>query len=167
MQRQQPFDVLQFAAHEFGDFGRRRIAFLRMPEAARCAQYGVDVLDDVNRQAHRARLVHDGALDGLPYPPGRIGREAKAAFGIELLHRMDQPEVALLDQVEQRQATVDVTPCDLDDQPQIALDHAVARRFITLLYAARELLFFRGGQQLGNADVVQVQAGRVMCRGSA
>src|SRR5207237_155957 len=73
------------------------------------------------------RLVHDRALDVLADPPRRIGREAKAALGLELLDRVHETEVAFLDQVAHRQAAAEVVLRDADDQPQVVLDHAVAR----------------------------------------
>jgi hypothetical protein len=77
-------------------------------------------------------LVHDGPFDRLANPPGRVGRKAKTAFRVELLHRPDQTEVTLFDQVEQRQSAVDVAPGDLHHQAQVAFDHATPTVFITL-----------------------------------
>ena len=66
--------------------------------------------------------------DGLADPPGRVGRELEALGVVELLDRPDQAEVALLDQVEQRQAGGRVGLGDRDDEAQVALDQARAWR---------------------------------------
>ena len=75
---------------------------------------------------------------------------------------MNQPEVALLDQVEQRQSTIDVTTGDLDDQPQIALDHAVSCRLVAILNLTCKLLFLVGGEQRRDADFGKVQASGIV-----
>src|SRR5215207_7036285 len=46
-----------------------------------------------------AALVGHGPPDGLPYPPGGVGREAEALLGIEPFDSLHQPNVALLDQI--------------------------------------------------------------------
>src|SRR5205085_4463250 len=53
-------------------------------------------LDDVHRDANRARLVCDATLDGLPDPPRRVGGELVAAAPVELLDRPDEPDDPLL-----------------------------------------------------------------------
>ena len=46
--------------------------------------------------------------------------------GVEALDGPEQAEVALLDQVLQRQALADVAAGDVDDQAQVGPDHPVA-----------------------------------------
>ena len=83
-------------------------------------------LGDVRRQADRAPAVVQRALDRLPDPQRRVGREAEALAPVELLHGADQSEDALLDQVEQRQiADALVLAGDRDDEPQVRVDHAL------------------------------------------
>src|SRR5690606_2421733 len=125
------------------------------------AQVEIDFLDDVDGQSDGARLVHDGAFDGLAYPPGGVGGEAEAAFGIELFHRVDEAEVAFLDEVQQRQAAVDVAAGDLHDQAQVGNDHALARRLVAAPCAPREVHFLFRGQQRTEADLVEIKTGGV------
>src|SRR5256886_17007584 len=80
---------------------------------------------DVHGQPDRARLVGERARDGLADPPRRVGGKARAALGLELLHRAQEPEVALLDQIRQRQPAVQVAARDLDDEAQVRLDQAL------------------------------------------
>jgi hypothetical protein len=92
----------------------------------------VEFLHHMHRQADGARLVHDGPLDVLADPPGGIGRKAEAAFRVELVQGVDQAEVALLDQVEQRHAAIEVMLGDVHHQAQVVLDHLLSRRLVAL-----------------------------------
>ena len=73
----------------------------------------------MHRDADGAGLIRDGAGDGLANPPGGIGRELVAALILELVHGLDQTDVAFLDQIEKLQATVGVLFGDGDDQTQV------------------------------------------------
>src|SRR5690606_40415348 len=92
----------------------------------------VDRLDHVHGDADRARLVGDGAVDGLPDPPGGVGRELVAPAVLELLDRADQPLVALLDEVEEAHAAAVVLLGDRDHEAQVRLDEVPARQLAVL-----------------------------------
>ncbi|OIQ76287.1 hypothetical protein GALL_420370 [mine drainage metagenome] len=77
----------------------------------------------MHRDADGARLVGDGAGDGLANPPGGVGGKLVAAAIFELVHRLHQADVALLDQIQELQATVGVLLGDGNHQAQIGLDH--------------------------------------------
>src|SRR5215211_2530675 len=85
----------------------------------------VDLLDHVNRDADGPPLVGDGAGYCLPYPPRRIRRELVAFGMVELLGGPYVLEVAILDEVEKRDAPVAVLLCDRDDQTQDGLEETV------------------------------------------
>src|SRR5579883_2862793 len=95
--------------------------------APRFAGQAVDDLHHVYRNANGARLVGDGAGDGLPDPPGCIGRELEAAPIVELLDGANEADVALLDQVQQVHAAADVLLGHANHQAQIGLGQALAR----------------------------------------
>ena len=99
----------------------------------------VQLLDDVDRDADRPRLVGERAGDRLADPPGRVGRELEALAVVELLRRADEAERALLDQVEERQALVAVVLGDRDDEAQVRLDHLLLRVEVAALDALGEL----------------------------
>ena len=80
-------------------------------------------LDHVHRNADRRRRVGDRAGDRLADPPGRIGRELEAPAVVELVHALHQPDIALLDQVQELEAPVPVLLGDRDHEPQVGLDH--------------------------------------------
>jgi hypothetical protein len=52
---------------------------------------------------------------------------------------MDQAQIAFLDQVVERQAAMQVMAGNADHQPQIGLDHVLARREVAGMGGAREL----------------------------
>src|SRR5205823_2714895 len=79
----------------------------------------------VHGETDRAAGVGDAARDGLTDPPRGVRRELEALAPIELLDRVHQAEVALLDQVEQRQARSLVLLRDRDDQAEVGLDEGL------------------------------------------
>ena len=117
----------------------------------------VELLDDVDRDADRARLVGERAGDRLADPPRRVGRELEALAVVELLRRADEAERALLDEVEERQALVAVVLGDRDDQAQVGLDHLLLGVEVAALDAAREVDLLLRGEQPDLADVLEEQ----------
>ncbi|MNH33077.1 hypothetical protein D3C79_935670 [compost metagenome] len=110
----------------------------------------------MDRQANGAGLVHDRPFDGLPDPPGGIGRETETTLRVEFLDRANQPQVALFDQVQQRKPTIHITPGDLHHQTQVALDHALAPGRIATLRKARKMNLFLWREQRRKADFIEV-----------
>ena len=78
----------------------------------------------MDRDADRAGLIGDGAADGLANPPGGVGGKFVPLFVLELVHRLHQTDVALLDQIQKGQAAVGVAFGDGDHQTQVGLGHA-------------------------------------------
>ena len=91
--------------------------------------------------------VGDAAGDGLADPPRGVGGELEALAPVELLDGVHQAEVALLDEVEQRQAGGLVLLGDRDDEPQVRLDE---RALGVLAFARRapQLALAGGGDVL-------------------
>src|SRR5262249_9756219 len=90
------------------DLGGVRLARELRAELALGAVDAVELLDDVDGHPDRAPLVGDRTRDGLPDPPRRVGRELVALAPVELLGGAYEPDRALLDQVEEREALVAV-----------------------------------------------------------
>ncbi len=82
----------------------------------------VDGLDHVHRDTDGAGLIRDGAGDGLPDPPGGIGRELVAAAIFELIDCLHEADVALLNQVEELQSAVGVLLRDRNDETKVGLN---------------------------------------------
>src|ERR687893_721462 len=62
-----------------------------------------DLVAPMDRHPYGAALVGDGALYGLADPPRRVRGEPPPALRVELLYGLHQADVALLDQVLERQ----------------------------------------------------------------
>src|SRR4051812_44934078 len=150
-------DLLRLDARDVGDLLGGGLA----PELGDQLALGpadlVELLDDVDRDADRARLVGQRASDRLADPPRRVGRELEALAVVELLGGADQAERALLDEVEERQALVAVVLGDRDDQAQVRLDHLLLRVEVAALDALGEVDLLLGGEQADLADVLEEQ----------
>ena len=107
------------------------------------------------------RLVCERPCHGLADPPGRVRGELEAVAVVEFLGRANEPDRALLDQVEKRQALVAVVLRDRDDEAEVRLDHRLLRRVVASLDALGELDLLRGRQERHLADVLQKQLQRV------
>ena len=116
-------DALDGQLDFLGDFFRRGLAAVFLHELLLHAHQLVDRLDHVHRDADGARLVGDGAGDGLANPPGGVGGKLVAAAILEFLDRLHQAHVAFLDQVEEGEAAVGVFLRDGNDEAQVGLDH--------------------------------------------
>ncbi len=124
----------------------------------------VDGLDHVDGNADRAALVGDGARDGLPDPPGRIGAELVAFAVVELLHGADQADVAFLNEIGKGHAAQRVAFGDGDDQPQVGLGQNGFGVLIAALDALGKADFFGQRQQMGPPDFAQPHAHGVVER---
>ena len=122
-----------------GDLLDRRLAAELDGERGTRAGEPALALRDVGRQADRARLVGERAADRLADPQRRVGREAEALAPVELLRGADQPDRALLDEVQQRQLGALVAPRDRDDQPQVVGDQLLLGLEVAALDALGEL----------------------------
>ncbi len=149
--------LLRRYLHIGADFLAGGLTTVLLHQAAADSHQLVDRLHHVHRDADGARLVGDGAGDGLPDPPGGVGAEFVALTVVELLHRPDEADVALLDEVQQGHAPSDVLLGHADHESEVGLGQALLTLEAVLLdlreVAAEALLVVR---QL----LVQVRLGR-------
>src|SRR5450755_3520675 len=117
----------------------------------------VELLDDVDGDPDRARLVSERAGDCLADPPGSVGRELEALAVVELLRRADEADGAFLDQVEERQPLVAIVLRDRDDEAQARLDHLLLRVQVAAPDPLGEINLLLSGQQPRLADLLQEQ----------
>ena len=96
---------------------------------------------------HEAPRAQDEFLDRGLDPPHRIGREAEAAIGLELLDALHQADVAFGNEVADRQAVAAIAHGDLGHEPQVAGDQ-LRRGFgiLVLGIALGEHVFLLGRQ---------------------
>src|SRR5262249_56033388 len=76
-------------------------------------------------------VVHDVAEDIGADPPGGVAGQLDAAARIVLFHRLHQPDVSLLNAIEQRQWTSVGLVGDLDDPPKVGGGQAVSGLYIS------------------------------------
>ena len=81
----------------------------------------VDGLHHMYGDADGTGLIGDGAGDGLTDPPCGVGGELVALGVVELLHGLDQTQIALLDQVEEQHAAAHVALGDGHHQTEVGL----------------------------------------------
>ncbi len=97
-------------------------------------------------------------------PPGGVGGELVAPAVVELLHRPDQPEGALLDEIEQGEAPADVALRDRDDESEIRFDHVLLGADVTPLYALGEGDLLLCAEEGDAADRAEVEAEGIEAR---
>src|SRR3954454_18862357 len=154
-------DLLGIDPGDVGDLLGGGLAAELGDELALGAADLVELLDDVDGDADRARLVGQRAGDRLADPPRRVGRELEALAVVELLRRAHQAKRALLDEVEEGQALVAVVLGDRDNQAQVGLDHLLLRIEVAALDALGEVDLLLRGQQPHLPDVLQEELERV------
>src|SRR6266496_1976524 len=115
-------DLVERQLHLLRDLLRARLAPELMHEVAAGPDELVDRLDHVDADADRPRLVGDRAGDRLADPPRRVRRELVAPLVLELVHRLHEPDVPLLDEVEELEAAVRILLRDRDHEAQVRLD---------------------------------------------
>src|SRR5690606_1518699 len=120
-QLQDLLDPLRRHVHRLRQLFARRLATEFLLQLAAGPEDLIDRLDHVDRDPDRPRLVGNRPADRLTDPPHRVGAELEALVMLELLHRADEPEIALLDQVEHAEPTAHVLLRHGHDQAQVRL----------------------------------------------
>ena len=83
---------------------------------------------------------------------------------VELVDRLHQPEIALLDEVEELHASADISLGDGDDEPEVGFAEALFRLFVALGHPLGEVLFLFGGQKRHLSDIFEIHLDRVVGR---
>ena len=109
--------------HFVGKFLGRCFAAERLEKfLLRPHQFAQD-FNHMHRDADGAGLVRKGPRYPLSDPPARIGRKLVAPAIVEFFHPSHQSDIAFLDEVQERQAAVNVFLADGDNQAQVGLRH--------------------------------------------
>src|SRR5262245_35142063 len=119
---------------------------------------------DVDRNPDRVHLIADSTVDRLTNPPHRIRGELRPSTPVEALGRANEAKRALLDQVEERHATIRVRASHDDDEAKIRLDQAMHRRQVALLDPLCQPDLLGRRQQAMPADLTQVLRERIRSR---
>jgi hypothetical protein len=86
----------------------------------------VNQFDHVGRDMNRLGIIENGSFDGLLDPPCRVGAESYAMFGIKGIHGTQKAEGAFFNEITEGQSSSGELLGDIDDQPQVAANQAVA-----------------------------------------
>src|SRR5829696_9740636 len=116
-------DLLDGQVDDLGDLLLGRLATELHGELALDAVDLAVPLADVHGQADGAGRVLETALDRLPDPQRRVGRELEALSPVELLGGADQAQHAFLDQIAQGQTLALILARYRDHQPEVGVDH--------------------------------------------
>jgi len=119
----------------------------------------------VDGQSDRPSLVGQGPRDRLTNPPGGVRRKLEAELVVELLDRANQAQVALLDEVQERNAGLGVVARDRHHEPEVRLDQLALGRLVALVLQPGELALLLGCQQGPVADLADVELEWVCCLG--
>ena len=125
---QEPFTLSSFSCGmpvSLLELLERRVAARARDDRLRRPRDAVVRVEHVHRDADRAALVGERAADRVADPPRRVRREAVAARVVEALDRLHQADVALLDQVDERQPAAVVPARDRDHEAQVRLHELV------------------------------------------
>src|SRR6202167_1159437 len=113
---------------------------------------------------HQPPVVDQVAVDVGAHPPHGVRRKADSMFGVEILDRFHQADVALLDKVEHVPGRARELVRKLHYQPQIGGDQPVRIRGILVLHvAARDHRLLLAREQREAANLSQAAAERIGC----
>src|SRR5205085_7212697 len=104
----------------------------------------------------RAPLLRECVQDGLADPPHRVGDELDVLLRVVLLRRLDQADVALVDQVEEEDVRVAITFGVGDDEAEVGLDQLFDRGLVVLLHTPTELALALRSETRNLRDLVKV-----------
>src|SRR5262249_4979605 len=103
----------------------KRVASEFLIELARNALHLINQFHYMYGDMNGTRMLSHGTADGLSYPPCGIRAEAKATARIELLRSTNQPQVALLNQIKQRDAMVAIAFGNTHYQSEVSFHQAL------------------------------------------
>ena len=106
----------------------------------------------MDREPNGATGVGHAPGDGLADPPGGVRRELEPFAPVELVHRVDQTQVAFLHQIEQRQVGGLISLGDGHHQAQVGLDECLGG-LVSLPGQAAQLPLSRRGYPLGRGEL--------------
>src|SRR4029077_2989286 len=116
-------NTIHWQKHFFGHFVGRRFSPVFLHQLFLHPHELVDRLDHMHGNSDRARLVGNGARDGLANPPSRVSGKFVSSTVFKFLDRFHQPHIAFLDQIQKRKAAIGVFFCDGNNETKIGLDH--------------------------------------------
>ena len=148
--------------HGLGNFIRGRLTAVFLQHLTGYANQLVDGFHHMHGNTDGAGLVRDGAGDGLTNPPGGIGGEFVTLAVVKLVHRLNQAQVALLNQVQKQHAAAHIALGDGHHQTQVGFGQLFLGFLVAFLHALGDFNFLLGAQQGNLADFLQVHTHRIV-----
>ena len=155
-------NLVRAGAHLLGYFLCRRFAAVFLQKLARIARNLVYGFDHVDGDSNRSRLISYRAGDRLTNPPGRVGREFVALVVVELVDRLHQTEVALLDKIEEEHTLADIALGYRHDETEVGFHELLFRFLIAVCHLLGEHLLLVVVEQRHLADFLEVHTHRVV-----
>src|SRR5690554_356844 len=119
------FDLVMGEVELLGDLLDSRLAAELLEQGRGPPADLVERAGAVERDAYDAALFRERLEYGLPDPPHGVGDELDALGLVEFPGGPDEAEVALIDEVAERDALVLVLLGDADDEPQVGANEFV------------------------------------------
>ena len=120
----------------------------------------------MNRNTDGSCLVGNGAGDRLANPPRRISGELEALGVVELFHRLDKTEVALLNEVKELHSPAHIALCNADHKTKVRFGKAFSRlcgvHRVVAVHTLRKADFFVRGEQRNSAYLFKIYFYRVV-----
>ncbi len=155
-------DLVRAHAEPFRNLVHGRFSAQLLQQLTGAARYPMNGLYHMDRNTDRSCLIRDGAGDRLTDPPGRIGGELEALGVVEFFHRLDQPEIALLNEIKEVHTLADILFRDADHETEVCLHQLILCRLVALRDPLGEVQLPIGIEQRDLADVLQVHPHRVV-----
>ena len=102
--------------HLFCNFFRRGFPAQLLQQLTGYPDQLIDGLHHMHWNPDGSGLIRNSPCNRLTDPPGSVGTELKALAVVKLLHRLNQSQVSLLNQIQEKHTTAHITLGDTDNQ---------------------------------------------------
>ena len=122
----------------------------------------------IEGHAHDATLFADCLQYALTNPPHRVTDKLEAARLVELLSRLDETQVSLVDEVVKRESLVLILLRNGNDETQVGACESFQCLGVAVVDALRQLHFLVGGDEFFTSDLYKILVkGRTRAVGDA
>ena len=116
----------------------------------------------MHRNSNGSRLVGDGSCNCLTNPPCRIGGELVAFSIVELVNRLNQTKIALLNQIQEQHPSAHIAFGNADYKTKVCLTEFFLSLFVTFFHSLCQFNFFIGTEKRYFSDFLEIHSDRVV-----
>ena len=116
----------------------------------------VDRANLVQRESNNSALLCQGLKNGLANPPNRVRDELETTGFVKPLCGLDEPQVAFVDQIRQRQSLVLVLLGHRDHKSEVGFGQLLQCGLVSCLDLAGEFHLFLRSNQVNTANLLEV-----------